>query len=137
MEGLKTVRKIRDYLVVKFRSVLMSKEEKKWLDGIIKFFLRELRVKVRCKGLDEWHCYNKARLALHEKWVNAEQLTQLVFDPLDDHCGGLYFDYYGLFKSPDDGCVPLAVFKEHVEYKYDGDKLVGAKLYFKLVEKNY
>jgi len=142
MEGLKSVRRAlrgaRDRLVAKVRPLLMSKEEREWLDGVVKFFLDEMRAEVECNGIDEWHCYNRARLFLHESWVNAEQLTKLIFDPLDGHCGGMYDDYYGLFKSPGDGCTPLAVFKERVECKYNGNgKLVGAKLYFELVEKNY
>jgi len=141
MEVERTVRRIlrgaRDCLTVKMRPLFMSKEEKRWLDGVVRFFLSEMSTEVECEGLDVWQCYNKARLNLHEKWINAEQLTTLIFDHLDDHCYGIS-DYYGLFKSPGDGCTSLTVFKERVEYKYDdGGRLVGAKLYFELVEKNY
>jgi len=142
MEGLPKIKRIirglRDKAVVNVRPLLMSKEERNWLNGAVKFFLENMKVEVECSGLDEWRCYNLARTWLYEVWVEAERLTGHVFDPLDDHCGGLYDDIYGLFRSPGDGCTPLAEFKERVEYSYDADgKLVGAKLWFESIKKNF
>jgi len=134
----RAVRRLRDKVVVNVRPLFMSKEERDWLNGAVKFFLDNMKVEVECGGLDEWHCYNRAREYLYVPWVEAERLTGLVFDPLDDHCGGLYDDVYGLFWSPGDGCTPLAEFKEHVEYIRDASgKLIGARLWFELIKKNF
>jgi len=108
----------------------------------IQMFLDEVRATVDCtleEGLDESECYYIAQELLAPKWDRVERITGFLFDRLEEHCGGVTPEYYGMFKSLEDGCTPLAVFREVVKFDYDpkSKKLKEVKVYYELVERRF
>jgi len=102
--------------------------------------LDEVRATVDCtleEYLDESECYYIAQELLAPKWDRVERTTGLLFDRLEEHCGGVTPEYYGMFKSLGGECEPLAIFREVVTFDYEGKRLKEARVYYELVEKKF
>jgi len=123
-----------NYLIGLTRRVFMSKEEKERIERAIQLFLERVRITYNCDNANENECIADALEVLNGPWMGVEEITGLVFDYMHNHCRGLYEPtLIGIFKSQEEGCKPLAIIKQHVNFENDDGLKV--KIFHELVDK--
>jgi len=100
--------------VHKLLSRFASEEEKRKITSLVYEFADKTAVEVECKN-DLSECYYEAQKRIADAWNEFERSTGLFVDRMEEHCRGWSGEYYGVFKSLEDGCRPLAVLKEVVD----------------------
>jgi len=123
-----------NHLLGLVREMFMSKEEKERIERAIQLFLERVRITYNCDNADENECIANALEVLNGPWMGVEKTTGLAFDYMYNHCSGVYeATYIGVFKSPEEGCKPLATIKQRIEFEYDGG--VKVKISHELFDK--